>query len=53
MSDEKKAPTTTERREGKERRGEDRRKQSIPVPVERRKGDDRRHDPERRSPAES
>jgi hypothetical protein len=53
MSEEKQVSPPEERRNGKERRGEDRRKQSIPVEVERRQGGDRRHDPERRSPPES
>ena len=37
-----------ERRDGQERRREERRKQSIPVAVERRSGADRRFLPERR-----
>ena len=43
-----------ERRNGGERRGEDRRKVSIPVPVDRRSGNDRRSGGDRRvQPAES
>jgi hypothetical protein len=41
----------TERRDGAERRREDRRKQSIPVAVERRSGTDRRSEAERRRQA--
>ena len=48
MSDEEKRPDVPERRHGEDRRREERRTQSIPVPVERRKQPDRRHPPDRR-----
>ena len=44
-------PHEPDRRDGSERRREDRRKQSIPVAVERRSGTDRRVEADRRRTA--